>query len=143
MSLIKAAEARLALQDLFNADGLLAAATETIVTLTPAELFVENTHSVEILIAIEGPGDRIEGLLYLERARMDAFGNLDMLTEVAFDGTQREFAHQLKYDGPDLVSLKVRIDDLRGPAVFRPVFEWIPGSYRRFFGPAFVVKRPE
>lgn len=143
MSLIKSAEARLALQDLFEADGILAMAAETVVTLTPAELFVENRHPVEILIGIEGPGAEVEGILYLERAKVAAAADADMLTEAAFDGAAKEFARDLDYDGPELVSLKVKIEDLPGPAVFRPVFEMSASPGQRFVGPAFVVKRAD
>ncbi len=141
MSLIKAEEARIALQDLFDADGLLAMSAQTVVTLTPAELFVENRQPLEIILGVEGPGSEIEGVLFLERARVAP--GVETLDDAAFTGAARESERALDYDGPELVSLKVRLEDLAGPAVYRPVFETREAPPRRFVGPAFVVKRPD
>ena len=136
MTLIAATETREALQDLFDAQGLLLAAEAT-VELTPAELFVASGQPIEIALSIKGPGANVHGKLYLERARIPK--DAEVLTESDFHGADAGAARELRYDGPDLSMLKVRFDGVSGPAALRPVFETFDPVPRRFIGPTFLV----
>ncbi|WP_395494596.1 esterase/lipase family protein [Acetobacter sp. KSO5] len=140
MSLIKADEVLMALQDFFDADGLLAMSVQTVISLTPAKLFIEHKEPIEVLLEIDGPAAEVEGILYLERARLSS--DADGVDESAFSESQKEFVRSLDYNGPELVSLKVEIEGIAGPAILRPVFE-TKDAGQKFIGPAFVVKRPD
>lgn len=140
-SLIEADQTRIALQDIFNADGVLAVHPSTTVQVSVGELIVDNRQPVEVALTVLGPGSSIDGTLYLERARR--ISEVEEGGEPEFDVGTREYERRLAYDGPELTSLHVYLEDVVGPAVFRPVFETGEAVPRRFVGPAFVVKRPE
>lgn len=139
-SLIKSDEARAALRDIFNAYTVLLAAEAT-VSLKVANHFIESEQPIEIIVSVEGPGVEVHGKLYLERARIAA--DIDEeLVESDFDGAAHEFARDLNYDGPDLLSMNVKFEGVKGPAAFRPVFETTDVPPRRFIGLPFLVKSP-
>lgn len=135
-TLIKAKETREALQDLFDAYGVLLAAEAT-VTLTPGELFLASGQPIEVSLAVTGPGASVHGSLFLERARIPA--GAEALSAADFNGAAREAVRELRYDGPDLTVLNVRFDGVAGPAALRPVFETQEEPPRRFVGPTFLV----
>jgi pimeloyl-ACP methyl ester carboxylesterase len=140
VSLINADQTRSALQMLFNADGIYAISPDTVVSISVAELVVENRGQIEIGLAIKGTGKSIEGTLFLERARPSQ--DAQQVEEADFEVGKREYSSELVYDGPDLTSLHVFLNDVIGPAIFRPVFETKETQPRRSVGPAFVVKAP-
>lgn len=139
VGLIAAPEARDALQELFNAYGVLLA-ENALVSLTPAEHFFESEQPIEVALAITGPGAAVHGKLYLERARIDP--GADELGMGDFVGAKPEGSRELRYDGPDLTMLNVKFDGVVGPAAFRPVFETYDTPSRRFEGPVFLVTAP-
>lgn len=139
VSLIKSSEAREALQDLFNAYGVLLAADST-VSLVAAEHFLESGQPIEILLSVTGSGSQLHGKLYLERARIRQ--NVEELTESDFAKAIPEFARELHYDGPDLIMMNIKFEAVVGPVAFRPVFETNDLPSRRFVGPAFLIKSP-
>jgi hypothetical protein len=141
LSLIKSVGTRAALQEIFSADGLLTIATETEVTINVSDTFVESRSSVEIALNISGPGQSLEGILFIEKART-APTDVDLSAE-NFKHSERLQVQNITYSGPQMTSLHVLVDELVGPGVFRPVFETFEDPPRRFLGPAFAVKRPQ
>lgn len=140
MALIKSDEARAALRDIFNAYSVLLV-EEATVSLAVVNHYIDSDQPIEVLVAVEGPGAQVHGRLYLERAHLAT--DLDEELKVTdFDTAVPEFARELRYDGPDLVSMNVKFDGVTGPAAFRPVFETMDKPPRRFFGPTFLVKSP-
>jgi len=116
-------------------------AAEAKVSLAVADHFIESDQPIDVLVSVEGPGAQVHGKVYLERARL-ALDLQDDLETSDFDAATPEFARELRYDGPDLVSMNVKFDGVTGPAAFRAVFETMETPPRRFFGPTFLVKSP-
>lgn len=139
--LIKSDEAREAIQDIFNAYGILLAPDAT-VSLTVSDHFIESEQPIEILVTLTGPGTAVHGRLFLERARIDPKLG-DELADSDFDSSAAEFSRELRYDGPDLVMMNVKFDGVKGPVAFRPVFETDELVPRRFVGSSFLVKAPD
>ncbi|WP_167369416.1 esterase/lipase family protein [Gluconobacter albidus] len=139
-ALIKSDETREALQDIFNAYGILLA-RDAMVSLTVSDHFIESEQTIEILVTVSSSGAAIHGKLYLERARIDPKLG-DELSDSDFDASAGEFARELRYDGPDLVMMNVEFEGVQGPAAFRPVFETDEVTPRRFVGTPFLVKAP-
>jgi phospholipase A1 len=139
VSLIASDEARDALQDLFDAYGILLAPQATI-SLTPAEHLIESERPIEIQLVINGPSAAVHGRVFVERARI--LPNAHELKQSDFDGAKAEHARELHYDGPDLMTMSVKFDGVPGPAALRPVFETLENTPRRFVGPAFLVNSP-
>lgn len=138
--LINAVEARDALHDIFNAFGILLAPDAT-VSLTVSDHFIESEQPIEILVSLTGPSTAVYGKLYLERARIDPKLG-EELAASDFDGAAAEFSRNLRYDGPDLEMMNVKLDGVMGPAAFRPVFQTDENVPRRFIGSPFLVKAP-
>jgi hypothetical protein len=139
VELIAASQARDALQELFDADGVLLAADAS-VSLTPAEKFFQSGQPMEIALTISGPSASMYGRLFLEQARINPTANT--LTVADFSSAEPKGSRELRYDGPDLTSLNVKFEGMPGPAALRPVFETFQNPPRRFEGPAFLVTAP-
>lgn len=140
VSLIKSEEARQALQDIFNAYGVLLAQDASI-SLSASDHFMESGHPIEILLTVNGPGAEVKGRLFLESARI-AVG-AETLSDDDFAGSAALFACDIRYTGPELVAMNVKFAPVTGPAAFRPVFETDEAEPRRFLGLPFLVKAPD
>jgi hypothetical protein len=138
-AILESDQAKWALQDIFNAEGVLAISAETVVELSLAETVAESRRPIELVLTVKGPGAGLEGTLYLERARPAP--GAETVAETDFT-TFREYARRIDYSGPDLTSLHVKLEGVVGPAIFRPAFETTEERPRVFRGAAFVVKAP-
>lgn len=137
MSLIESRDTRSALQDIFNADGILPMDPETRVVMTVSDLILASKAPFEIALTLEGPSNELDGSLFFQRAvaGRDAVG----ISESDFSTDQRIMEQTVRYSGPDLLSLHVNIESLGGPGVYRPVFMTNDDKPREFVGPAFLV----
>lgn len=140
LKLVDADESRHTLQMLFHADGLLADATGTEVVIDITDLVVPYAGHLEVSLTFKSLDRHVEGTLHLERARPSP--EATEIAETDFDTAHPEHVSSVQYDGPSLASLRVQLEDLKGPAIYRPVFTAMNGS-RRFIGPSFVVQHPQ
>ncbi len=122
-----------ALQEYFNADGLLAAAI-TGIELSARDQVVPHRGDVEVHLGFAMPVTTVEGRIFLERAR-PAEGDADL----RFAGEER--VQTINYKGSELTSISVGFQDMQGPGIFRAVFESGAGDGRALSS-AFVVQRP-